>query len=63
MEWWVWGLLALPIVPNLWSIRHVGTHHFAQPTERFLWLAVCIFVPCLGGLAYVVFGRPRAFSV
>ena len=60
MEWQFWALAALPILPNLWSIRHVNTHRFANPTERMLWLAACIFVPCLGGLAYVFFGRPRA---
>ena len=60
MEWRHWALLALPILPNLWSIWHVNTHRFANPAERLLWLAACIFAPCLGGLAYVFFGRPRA---
>lgn len=62
LEWWHWILLALPILPNLWSIRHIGTHRFAEPAQRLLWLALCIFVPCLGGLIYVFFGRSRALS-
>jgi hypothetical protein len=59
MEWQHWALLALPILPNLWSIWHIHTHRFVNPAERALWLAACIFAPCLGGLAYVLFGRPR----
>jgi len=55
-------LLALPILPNLWSIWHANMHRFASPVERMLWLAACIFVPCLGGLAYVFFGRPRVLK-
>ena len=62
MEWWHWALLALPILPNLWSIWHVNTHRFANHVERLLWLTASIFVPCLGGLAYVLFGRPRALK-
>jgi len=62
MKWWYWALLALPILPNLWSIWHVNTHRFAKYTERLLWLLACIFVPCLGGLAYMLFGRPRALK-
>jgi hypothetical protein len=62
MEWWHWVLLALPILPNLWSIWHANAHRFANPVERVLWLAACIFVPCLGGLAYVFFARPRALK-
>ena len=62
MEWWHCALLALPILPNLWSIWHVNTHRFANPVERTLWLAACIFVPCLGGLAYVFFGRSRVLK-
>jgi hypothetical protein len=62
MEWWHWPLLAFPILPNLWSIWHVNTHRFVSPVERLLWLVTCIFVPCLGGLAYVLFGRPRVLK-
>jgi hypothetical protein len=59
-QWWHFVLLALPILPNLWSILHVGTHRFPDPVERVLWLTLCIFVPCIGGLVYVIFGRRRA---
>jgi len=62
MQWWHLLLLPLPILPNLWSIWHVGTHCFSSQTERRLWLVVCILVPCLGGLAYVFFGRQRALT-
>jgi hypothetical protein len=60
MKWWHWALLALPILPNLWPIWHVNTHRFANHVERLLWLTACIFAPCLGGLVYMFFGRPRA---
>jgi uncharacterized protein YjeT (DUF2065 family) len=28
--------------------------------EKAIWMAICVFVPVLGGLAYLIFGRPRA---
>ena len=62
MLWWHWGLLALPILPNLWSIWHANGQRFANPAERLLWMALCVFVPCLGGLAYIFIGRRRSLA-
>ncbi len=54
------GLLALPILPNLWAIWHSFHSEFATLQEKMLWIAVSVFVPVLGGLAYVFWGRKRA---
>jgi hypothetical protein len=29
------------------------------PAEKMAWLGAAVFVPVLGGLAYLVFGRKR----
>ncbi|MDR2051187.1 MAG: PLD nuclease N-terminal domain-containing protein [Deltaproteobacteria bacterium] len=53
-------LLFLPMLPNLWGIWHAYRHNFADPAVRMLWLCVCVFLPVLGGLAYLFAGRGRA---
>lgn len=57
----IWGLgLLLPILPNLWSIWHAFFRQFPTETEKLAWLGAAIFVPVLGGLAYLFVGCRRA---
>lgn len=56
---YMWVLLALPILPNLWSIWHAYNHEFATPLEKVIWMVACVFIPVIGGLAYVLFGLRR----
>ena len=45
------ALLALPILPNLWAIRHAMRHEFPGEREKYWWTLGAVFVPVLGGLA------------
>ncbi len=54
------GLLTLPILPNLWAIWHAFHSEFATPQEKMVWIAVSVFLPVLGGLTYLIWGRKRA---
>ncbi|SDN74946.1 PLD nuclease N-terminal domain-containing protein [Desulfonauticus submarinus] len=53
-------LLILPILPNLWAIVHIFKRDFNTPQEKMIWLGLAVFVPVIGGLAYVFVGRKRA---
>ncbi|HDQ40164.1 MAG TPA: hypothetical protein ENN39_03955 [Desulfonatronum sp.] len=53
-------LLSLPILPNLWAIWHSFHANFATHQEKIIWIAVSVFIPVLGGAAYVIWGRKRA---
>ncbi len=53
-------LLTLPILPNLWAIWHSIHSVFATDQEKMIWIAVCVLLPVLGGLAYLFWGRKRA---
>ena len=53
-------LLGLPAIPNLFGIWHAFRHDFPGPQERLWWLGVCVFLPVLGGIAYLIFGLRRA---
>ena len=53
------ALLALPILPNLWAIRHAMRHEFPGDREKYWWTLGAVFVPVLGGLAYLLFGLRR----
>ena len=54
LEWWQIALLFLPALLNLWGIWHAFNHTFETPLERVLWIVACVFVPVLGGVAYVL---------
>ncbi len=53
-------LLAIPILPNLWSIWHAFHRDFPTVQEKMIWISVAVFIPVLGGVAYILFGRPRS---
>jgi|GEM_PF-436010 len=53
-------LLAIPILPNLWSIWDAFHREFSSVNEKMAWIGLGIFAPVLGGLAYLFFGRRRS---
>lgn len=53
-------LLGIPAIPNLFGIWHAYHRVFPTDKERLIWLGLCIFVPVLGGLSYLLFGLRRA---
>lgn len=57
---WQLALVFLPALLNLWCIWHAYGHTFATPLERMLWMILCVFVPFLGGVIYLLFGWRRS---
>ena len=53
------ALLALPILPNFIAIWHSFYRVFPTHTEKMFWFLLAIFVPVLGGIAYLIWGRKR----
>ncbi len=53
-------LVVIFALPNLWAIYHSFHHRFPTTQERLIWICLGIFVPVIGGLAYLFFGRRRA---
>ena len=53
-------LVALPILPNLWCIWHAMRHEFPGQMEKYFWVLAGVFLPVLGGLAYLIFGWRRS---
>ncbi len=52
-------IVFLPVLPNLWAILHIFKNDFDTPQEKMIWLGLAVFIPILGGLAYLFFGRRR----
>lgn len=57
------GLLTVPILPNLFAIWHSFHRQFPTPLERILWYLLAIFVPVLGGIIYLIWGRKRGHKL
>lgn len=53
-------MLVLPILPNMWALKHCFHHDFPTEKEKFRWMMACVFLPCIGGLAYIAVGRRHA---
>jgi len=53
-------LLAIPILPNLWCIWNAFHREFRTVNEKLAWIGIGVFVPVLGGLAYLFIGRRRS---
>lgn len=59
---WAIPLLLVPILPNLWAIMHLYKNEFPTPQERAAWILAQVFLPVIGGLGYMLFGRKRAIA-
>ncbi|MDR2124572.1 MAG: PLD nuclease N-terminal domain-containing protein [Desulfovibrio sp.] len=57
-----YGLLTMPALVNLFGIAHAFRRVFPSPQERLLWMGCCVFIPVVGGLAYLAFGMRRALK-
>lgn len=53
-------LLVLPVIPNMWALKHALYHDFPTEKEKYRWMMACIFLPCVAGIAYFFVGRKRA---
>ena len=60
LPWYGIVLLSLPALLNLWGIWHAFTHEFSSPAVRMGWVLACIFLPVIGGAAYLLFGLRQA---
>ena len=56
-------LLIIPILPNSWAILHNFRCEFNTPQEKMAWLAAAVFLPVIGGIIYIIWGRRRGQKV
>jgi hypothetical protein len=53
-------LLIVPVLPNMWALRHAMYHDFPTPKEKYRWMMACVFLPCVAGIAYFFVGKKHA---
>ncbi|MFI3271655.1 MAG: PLD nuclease N-terminal domain-containing protein [Pseudomonadota bacterium] len=53
-------ILVLPAFFNIWSIWHAYTHEFPTPIQKVIWMVAGVFLPVIGGVAYLLFGMRNA---
>ncbi len=53
-------LLVIPALPNMWGLKHAMYHDFPTSREKYRWMMACVFLPCVGGIAYFFIGRKHA---
>jgi hypothetical protein len=51
------------MVPTFWAIVDVAYREFDSIRKKALWGAFVVFVPCLGGIVYLIFGRRQGKKV
>ena len=56
-------IFLLPMVPTFWAIVDVAHRDFGTLKKKALWGAFIVFVPCLGGLVYLIFGRRQGTKI
>ncbi len=44
---------------SFWAIWHAYQREFPTNQEKMLWMGVAVFVPFIGGIAYLGVGRKR----
>lgn len=56
---WFFLVATLPVFLNFWAIAHAFYRNFPTVQEKMVWLCLAVFVPVIGGLAYLFVGRKR----
>ncbi|MBW1740510.1 MAG: PLDc_N domain-containing protein [Deltaproteobacteria bacterium] len=56
-------IFLLPMVPTFWAIVDVAYRDFGSIKKKALWGGFVVFVPCLGGLVYLIFGRRQGTKI
>lgn len=62
MPAWLGAALAATFIClgiTLWAIWHAYWRDFDNPQEKFYWIMAAMFLPFIGGLAYLIIGRKR----
>lgn len=60
-QWWHILVILLPILPSLYSIWHIWRHDFNNEFQKkTLWLVISVFLPVIGGIAYLIAGKKYA---
>ena len=58
--WWHIAVALVPMLPAFWSIWDIWSHAFNPPERKMLWLVLVVFIPVIGALIYIVYGRKQA---
>jgi len=45
------------MVPTFWAIIDLAKRETAAIYLKFLWFALVVLIPCLGGIFYLLLGR------
>jgi hypothetical protein len=53
------GVAILLFLPTVWAIRDVAHRRFPSLKVKIIWFAVISLLPPVGGMIYIVVGRPR----
>jgi drug/metabolite transporter (DMT)-like permease len=53
------GLVAAFAVLSLWSIRDAFNRQFRSTNEKMIWIQLCVLVPFLGAIVYLIWGKKR----
>lgn len=61
--WWHILILLVPMLPTFWSIWDIWRSTFQEYNQKVLWLVIVVFIPVLGGLAYIFIGRKKHGAV
>ena len=56
-------MLLLPMVPTFWAIVDIAYRDFGTLKKKALWGALIVFIPCLGGLVYLILGRRQGTKI
>lgn len=56
-------MLLLPMVPTFWAIVDIAYRDFGTLKKKVLWGTLIVFVPCLGGLVYLILGRRQGTRI
>lgn len=59
----VLAVVAAFAVLSLWSIRDAFHRQFHSTNEKMFWIQLCVLVPFLGAIVYLIWGKKRGEKI
>ncbi|SKA71410.1 PLDc N-terminal domain-containing protein [Desulfobaculum bizertense] len=53
------AIVLIAVLLSFWAIWHAFWRQFPSQQEKMIWLAVAVFIPFIGGIIYLLFGKNR----
>ena len=59
LELWQIAILFIPFLFTIWALLDIQKSNFENQIMKYIWLMACAFLPIIGTILYIIFGKRK----